>query len=594
MNPESLQCFSQYVPMSDNVRLAVSYWPPKQISKKTPAVLITTRYWRAAEYRGDNLQSQVYYPLADYLFRRGYILVVADARGTGASFGTRAAETDCKEVADIPEIIDWVGHQSWCDGSVATCGTSYSAITTLYSLMQAPDALRMAVCRAPDFDMYRHLFAPGGVINQWFIQSWGAVTAAQDNNDTEALFANGYWPSPKEGNSELVGVLPVDKDVRNNFLATAISEHNNNFNIAAAPSLNYIEDFISEKNPPLYSEANLAALKANKIPLIVHCGWHDAATALGALALAMSAKTHVTVILGPWNHEGSYLVDPFYSDSEDSALPMAADYAMKVRTDALDMVFKPSGRIEPQGQRVNAALIQYFTLGENHWKTTCEWPLPETDMQRWYFAANRALSNSSPSEPEGAETYWVDPTATTGVFNRWHAQSPNQPIYFPDRREEDKKLVVFDSPVLAQDTEITGSPVVTLFVSSSAHDGYFFIYLEHVDERGQVRLLTEGQLRGLHRKVSKDLPPYPMFGPFHSLMKKDAAPIVPDEIFTLSFDLLPISVLLKKGHRIRVAIAGADKDTFAPLPGCESPTLVVERNSRYPSFIDLPIINRAG
>ena len=58
----------------------------------------------------------------------------------------------------------------------------------------------------------------------------------------------------------------------------------------------------------------------------------------------------------------------------------------------------------------------------------------------------------------------------------------------------------------------------------------------------------------------------------------------------IAFDLFPISVLLKKGQRIRLAIAGADKDTFASIPGCEKPEITVERNSVYASYLDLPII----
>ena len=81
-----------------------------------------------------------------------------------------------------------------------------------------------------------------------------------------------------------------------------------------------------------------------------------------------------------------------------------------------------------------------------------------------------------------------------------------------------------------------------------------------------------------------------MFGPYHSLKEKDAQPLIPDEITEVAFDLYPISVLLQKGQRIRVAIAGADKDTFTPIVGCETPKITVERNAIYPSFIDLPIV----
>jgi putative CocE/NonD family hydrolase len=195
-----------------------------------------------------------------------------------------------------------------------------------------------------------------------------------------------------------------------------------------------------------------------------------------------------------------------------------------------------------------------------------------------------------PTLKEGSDRYQVDPTAATGLNNRWHAQTAGKPILFPDRAENDKKLMVYDTSSLENDTEITGHPVVHLYIRSNATDGQFFVYLETVDPDGRVRMLTEGQLRGLHRKVSDDTPPYKMFGPYHSLKEKDALPLIPGEVAEIAFDLFPISVLLKKGQRIRLAIAGADADVFAPILGCESPALTVERNSVYASCIELPII----
>ena len=66
--------------------------------------------------------------------------------------------------------------------------------------------------------------------------------------------------------------------------------------------------------------------------------------------------------------------------------------------------------------------------------------------------------------------------------------------------------------------------------------------------------------------------------------------ISPSEVAEIAFDLLPISVRFEAGWQLRLAIAGSDKDVFAPIPGCEAPEITVERNSQYASYIDLPII----
>ena len=142
---------------------------------------------------------------------------------------------------------------------------------------------------------------------------------------------------------------------------------------------------------------------------------------------------------------------------------------------------------------------------------------------------------------------------------------PNVRLNMKARRREDRGAVGYakGSSCRSKDTcdiEITGYPVVTLFITSTHTDGAFFVYLEEIDEKGRVTYLTEGQLRALHRRVSGESPTKV---PLHSFMKKDAMPLVPGEIAELRFGLQPISVLVKKGHRLRVAIAGHDKGTLS-------------------------------
>jgi putative CocE/NonD family hydrolase len=156
----------------------------------------------------------------------------------------------------------------------------------------------------------------------------------------------------------------------------------------------------------------------------------------------------------------------------------------------------------------------------------------------------------------------------------------------------DQRLLTYTSPVLTQDTEITGYPIVTLYAASTATDGAFFAYLEDVDEAGKVTYVTEGQLRALHRRVSSEPPPYNMLVPYHSFRRRDGMPLVPGEVAELTFGLLPTSVLIKKGHRICIAIAGHDRDTFARVPAEGIPIITVARNRLHASFVDLPVIQR--
>jgi predicted acyl esterase len=75
-------------------------------------------------------------------------------------------------------------------------------------------------------------------------------------------------------------------------------------------------------------------------------------------------------------------------------------------------------------------------------------------------------------------------------------------------------------------------------------------------------------------------------------MKKDAMPLVPGQIAELKFGLQPVSVVVTKGHRLRVAIAGHDKGTFIRIPAEGVPTIAVQRNNRALSAIELPVVKR--
>ena len=76
----------------------------------------------------------------------------------------------------------------------------------------------------------------------------------------------------------------------------------------------------------------------------------------------------------------------------------------------------------------------------------------------------------------------------------------------------------------------------------------------------------------------------------HSVAGADAQPLVPGEIAELRFDLWATSALIREGHRIRVAIAGADEGTLLRYPRDGSvPVLSVQRSAVSPSRIELPM-----
>lgn len=209
-----------------------------------------------------------------------------------------------------------------------------------------------------------------------------------------------------------------------------------------------------------------------------------------------------------------------------------------------------------------------------------------------YLAAGKRLSFAPPQENSGEDEYLVDFEATTGTTNRWQTQQNGDDVVYADRAAADERLLTYTSEPLEEDLEVTGTPVARFHVRSTTEDGAFFVYLEDVDPEGRVLYITEGELRALHRKVSSETPPYVFFGPYHSFLAKDASPMKPGEVALIEIGMNPTSTLFRRGHRIRLAIGGADKHTFIRIPDGETPRWTIERNRSRPSELDLPVIER--
>jgi hypothetical protein len=153
-------------------------------------------------------------------------------------------------------------------------------------------------------------------------------------------------------------------------------------------------------------------------------------------------------------------------------------------------------------------------------------------------------------------------------------------------------MLTYTGALLDDDIELSGHPVVTLHVSSTERDGAFFVYVEDVDEDGTCRYVTEGVFRALHRKVAEPPWNHQQVGPYHTFRQHDAELLVPGVAAEISFPLFPTSWLFRKGHRIRLALAAADRDHFSLVPGGRIPLLRFFRSHDRASRIVLPVLKR--
>ncbi len=577
---------SQYLAMRDGTQIAVDLLLPLGLEpdKRIPVVLIMTRYWRSFELRGSDPPRRAPIaprePLADDLIVRGFAMVIVDARGSGASTGVSRHPWTPEEIADYGEVAEWAASQPWCSGNVGAVGISYEGTTALLLTTTDRKVVKGVIPQQFEFDVYTDIAFPGGIFNEMFIGTWSSGNEHLDNNKLPEWF-----PIPTIMRWLLKGVRPVDADRKSRqMLMKALRDHQANTKIKEAMSqVSCRDDAFGDTGATLDDFSvfsHKAAVESSGSALFVMGSWLDAATADTVLRIFNTFSNPQIGVIGAWSHEKTTHASPYLRPK------LKPDPAHSIQWEAVAQFFEQTLKenLVPSKKK-----LFYYTLGAETWKQTDEFPLPTTIMQTWFFQAGNQLSQQAPTDETGIDLYHVDFDATTGKDNRWHTGLA-RPVIYPDRAREDQRLLTYTSAPLEHDLEITGYPIVTLHVTSTHVDGAFYVYLEDVDEKGVVRYLTEGLLRGIHRKLSEKMPPYATPIPNHTFKRADVMPMPRGEFVELTFGLLPISVLIRYGHRIRVAIAGADKDTFARIPPQGLPTIQVARSQLFASHIRLPIV----
>lgn len=570
---------SFYVTMADGTRIAIDVWLPEGASADTPlpTVMRMTRYWRGIEWVDYSEELDDAAAEASAFNARGYALVLVDARGSGASFGGRQSPWAAEERADYGEIVDWITERSWSNGSVGATGVSYDGNTAAFLAALGHPAVKAVAPRFYDTDPYDSPAIPGGVLNVGFVSEWSAANNDLDAGDLCAL-------APDQPCEQIMAFIRgpkwVDEDLDGDLAAQAIAEHADNVDVfAAALGITFRDDAFGGTTMASFSPySTFDALDDGGATWYSWASWLDAGTADSALDVFRETSFPHTVVIGPWDHGAEENADPF-APVDQVVEPSPEDQL----SDLLDF-FDAHLLGEPAPAAVRE--IRYYTMNEGTWRTTDQWPPAGVEDQTWYLAADGQL-DSNATVGETTLDYQVDYSATTGPLNRWLSQGGTEDIAFPDRAEEDDKLVTYTSAPLETDIRVTGHPVVSVRLSTTHQDGAVYAYLEDVAPDGAVTYITEGQLRFVHRHLDGG-PVSPTPGQ-HSYQSDDALPVSPGEVMELVVRLRPTSVRLEAGHRIRVAIAGHDTANFARLPARGVPTWTLHHDAAAPSLLSLPV-----
>lgn len=632
---------SQYVRMSDSVRIAVDVYIPTNGPErgKFPVILKLTPYGRA--YIGPDvgfvlrtlswvagmgwrpfLDQEGYSPSVSLLLKHGYAVVAADMRGTGASFG-RQMPLDPQHAKDGKELVDWIAGQPFCDGNVGMIGKSYMAWAQWATASLKPEALK---CIAPEvifMESFTASYKPGGIVAERWMNSFSQRLDHMNFNysDIRRFYIPAAPVVDEDGDGRIDDEWPLiddavrepdaspkyrDKVVRDeNIYWNATREHRGNITVAELMGDDFAY-FNSETTMPGYEGYTyrdvapghfLEKVHESGIP-VFHIGrWFDGFSrgTTQLFASSQHLKNHRMLITPGFHMSRMSKKQRKFQGFEYKIGDLLPKYHLRFFDRYLKGIDN-GWESEP--------MVELF-VPNSGWRTFNQWP-PENTSYLTRFLSEGELSASTPQA--ATDTIRVDTLHSSGYgkrsLNRWTMASgtPRKPM---QRNDADRHAEVYDSDELAEDLEIIGHPRVEIWISSMEKDADVFVYLEEVDEKGRAWYVSEGQLRAswhceaeLKEQLEVSYQPKPDL-PWHGYTPEheDCAVFEKGEPVKLEFDLMPVGWKFRKGSRIRISIAGLDYGNFEINPAYfedgklrDDVSFYLHQSEEMPSAVYLPVL----
>ena len=517
----------------------------------------------------------------------GYAVVIQDVRGRYTSEGD--FYTFFNEMNDGYDSVEWVASQPWCDGKVGMYGASYVGATQWLAAKSGAPSLA-GIAPGVTASNYQEGWAwQGGAFELGFNLSWavGSLTAANwgalsrkhgfGDDDFDRLLA------AKDGLTEWFQYLPMSEMPQ---LKGELAPYY--YDWLAHPEYDDYWKQVSIEE----SHADIA------IPAYNFGGWYDIFMGgtirnyqrmreMGASDLARSGQR---LTIGPWIHGGS----PPSVSGEYNFGTRSAGAAIDLMGDILR--FYDHVLLGEDNGFSDDRPVRLFVMGENAWRREDEWPLSRATETAFYLHSDGranslngdgSLSMETPGDqPSDSYVYNpVNPVPTVGGGLCCDPAFMANGVYDQRWVEGRDDVLVYSTPPLSEDVEVTGPVSVTLFASSSAVDTDFTAKLVDVEPSGYARNLTDGIIRARYRKP-----------------RQPAELIAPGDIIEYTIDLWATSNLFKSGHRIRLEISSSNfprfdrnMNTGAPI-GYDvefKPALqTIYHTSEYPSRMTLPVVPR--
>jgi putative CocE/NonD family hydrolase len=551
------------VAMPDGVKLSVAIWRPEGDSEKFPVVLVATPYNKLDERLiGD----------AQFFAQRGYAYVSYDLRGRYDSEGT-AYLYGHKDGEDLDVVFNWVAAQPWSSGKIGMYGGSYLGFIQWEGALHHNPNLTALIPEVSPDDHYDNVYPSGAFQLSNSLDFLWFCCGGRTNVPISVMdWDDWYRHLPLRDLADYAGI-------QNTVLWNDLTSH---------PERDSYWPGVGERIAP--GKNGPGKYHLVEVPTFNISGWYDQVSqatinnfvGMATYGPATQRGTH-KLMMGPWVHGGL-----FQTRQGDLTFPSeAAPNGRDLRLRWFDLRLKGIKNGFDEEPPVNI-----YVMGADRWRSECEWPLQRAVNTNYYLhsggRANSLLGdgmlNAMAPEREPQDTYNYDPNNPVPTLGGNVAMHPARVgPYDQTSIELRSDVLVYTTPPLEADVEVTGPIVLKLFASTDRKDTDFTGKLVDVNPAGYAKILLEGVIRGRYNKT------------FH-----EQHLLNPNEVNEFYVDLWSTSNLFKKGHRIRIEVSSSNFPKYDRNPntghtfGVDTEGLIARQrifhDRGHPSHVILPVI----
>lgn len=597
------------IPMRDGIHLATDIYLPKQTTQNCwPVVIERTPYNKSAHSRseiqldGKKISRQ---EMASAFTQRGMVAIFQDCRGRYASEGEFIKYI--REGEDGFDTYQWILSQPWCNGNIGSMGLSYAAHTQLAAACLNPPGLKTMVLDSGGFsNAYQCGIRQGGAF-ELKQATWAFKQAAL---------------SPLAKNNPLISKAIEEENIHHWF--KQMPWKTNYSPIRYVPEY---ENYLLEQwqagtfnkfwqQLGIYAEGWYDTLP--DIPVLFMSSWYDAyvpSTLANFKAFSKKGrKSPQKLIMGPWLHGDRNIT--YSGDVEFSSVAAfdgnIAKNWLECRLDWFEQHLKTPFHTS-QNHQISLFMMgggdgrknQHGKMQHNgHWIHANSYPLPNTITQTWYLQPDYSLQeNISPLSTHYFQADPNKPIPTIGgaitsgkpIFVGGAFDQRELPGFFGSKQNNmplsaRHDILVFQTMPLEQDILLVGEVHIHLFIESDVPDCDFTaklidVYPPNEDyPQGYAMNITDGIIRCRYRNSWEK----PELLPQGKIVEVTIRPFESCNIF-------------KKGHRLRLDIAGSNFPHFDCNPNSGEPegqanikrvaTNKIHLGKHYPSRLEMKILN---